>query len=574
MEKTLRRLRELTEDAMRTRSYESAMFYAEKAITLQMSSTHKKEGEENHDVNGRGGGGKEGGRRKGRFVYTAHTRAVRVGNVPAGAEGDVFALASAFYETGQYDRTVHTLDRYGLLDSQLGGLLLGGRAYYAAGKMEEVLELIGEEQGEDEKAGVGGENASTIAALAVLRAQVYEDMENRDRAGSWYLAAMEADYHCVDAFEVIVRRQLLAPAEEEALLESLPFAEDEEWLRLLYKSKLNTRFGDNGSLLSSGLDELAASGLDLTRDTDVLVARARAAYDGHSFDDALALAKAVLDEDPYHAGCLPLYIATLVETHAGQELFRKAHALADEYPDSALSWYAVGCYYYAVGDNGNARTFFSRATALDGNFGAAWIGFGHSFAAEAEHDQAMAAYRTAARLCAGSHLPNLFVGMEYAAIGNINLADQFIQAAHEVCAAADPLVLNELGVIATFQGDYDGSRVYLERALLVGGSSMEAVVFNLAGVCRKLGDLDAAIEYYSQALALRPREPSTYTGLGFTYMLRGDLDVAIEYFHKSLGVRPDDTLTEGLLALALADAFVPGFHDSHLVGGPLVAPLI
>jgi anaphase-promoting complex subunit 6 len=43
----------------------------------------------------------------------------------------------------------------------------------------------------------------------------------------------------------------------------------------------------------------------------------------------------------------------------------------------------------------------SKATTLDGAFASAWIGFGHAYAAQDESDQAMAAYRTAARLFAG-----------------------------------------------------------------------------------------------------------------------------------------------------------------------------
>lgn len=31
------------------------------------------------------------------------------------------------------------------------------------------------------------------------------------------------------------------------------------------------------------------------------------------------------------------------------ELFALAHNLVDLYPDLAISWYAVGCYYYVIG---------------------------------------------------------------------------------------------------------------------------------------------------------------------------------------------------------------------------------
>lgn len=51
-----------------------------------------------------------------------------------------------------------------------------------------------------------------------------------------------------------------------------------------------------------------------------------------------------------------------------------------------------------------------QATKLDSKFAPAWIGFGNAFAAQEETDQAISAYRTAARLFQGSHLPLLYIG--------------------------------------------------------------------------------------------------------------------------------------------------------------------
>lgn len=45
--------------------------------------------------------------------------------------------------------------------------------------------------------------------------------------------------------------------------------------------------------------------------------------------------------------------------------------------------------------------FYSKATTLERTYGPAWIAYGHSFAVESEHDQAMAAYFTAAQLMKG-----------------------------------------------------------------------------------------------------------------------------------------------------------------------------
>lgn len=62
---------------------------------------------------------------------------------------------------------------------------------------------------------------------------------------------------------------------------------------------------------------------------------------------------------------------------------------------AAVSWFAVGCYYMCARQFDAARRYFGKATAAavpGGSFGAApvaaaWLGFGHAFAAQDERDQ-------------------------------------------------------------------------------------------------------------------------------------------------------------------------------------------
>lgn len=61
--------------------------------------------------------------------------------------------------------------------------------------------------------------------------------------------------------------------------------------------------------------------------------------------------------------------------------------------------------------------------------------------------QAMAAYRTAARLFPGLHLPLVGMGMEYARMNNAALAEQLLLAAHRTCPR-DALACHELGCLA------------------------------------------------------------------------------------------------------------------------------
>ena len=106
----------------------------------------------------------------------------------------------------------------------------------------------------------------------------------------------------------------------------------------------------------------------------------------------------------------------------------------------------MACYYLLIKNYIQARHFFGKATRLDANFGSGWLGFGHSFAIEGEHDQAMAAYSTASRVMPGCHLPLLCIGVEHMQTNNLQLAHQYMTAASNICAY-DPLVFNELGTL-------------------------------------------------------------------------------------------------------------------------------
>jgi anaphase-promoting complex subunit 6 len=108
---------------------------------------------------------------------------------------------------------------------------------------------------------------------------------------------------------------------------------------------------------------------------------------------------------------------------------------------------------------------------MDPRFGPAWVAFAHTFALEGEHDHAVTAYSTCARMFTGlaffpssesslrllifrsrSHLPLMFVGMEHIMLSNHALADEALNAAHSMCKS-DPLLVNERGVMAFNHGE-------------------------------------------------------------------------------------------------------------------------
>ncbi len=118
-----------------------------------------------------------------------------------------------------------------------------------------------------------------------------------------------------------------------------------------------------------------------------------------------------------------------------------------------------------------------------------WIAFGHCFAAQNESDQAMAAYRTAARLFPGCYIANLCIGMEYLRTNNLKTAILSFQEALKIYDK-DPAIYNEIGVIQYKSKMYSDSRGTLLKGLELcidrNSTTYETLAKNLAHTYRKL----------------------------------------------------------------------------------------
>lgn len=191
------------------------------------------------------------------------------------------------------------------------------------------------------------------------------------------------------------------------------------------------------------------------------------------------------------------------------------------------------------------------------------LGYGNAYAAQEEGDQAMSAYRTAARLFPGFHLPTLYIGMEYMRTHSFKLAEQFFLQAKIICPS-DPLVFNELGVVAYHMKEYKKAVWWFEQTLSHVSSSLsemwEPTLVNLAHALRKLKRYNEAINNYDKALAISTRSLSTYAGLAYTYHLQDNFTAAITCYHKALWLKPNDQFCTEMLTAALVDDCRHGTH--------------
>ena len=353
-----------------------------------------------------------------------------------------------------------------------------------------------------------------------------------------------------------MKNSLMSPAEEMAFLEELDFdsiriddqsnaAEAADFTKLLYTTRLSKYASP--TILSNAIETLSTH-YNLSANPDLLLTRAETFYTQCRFHEALAITTGILNSKSDASGSsestatntaaslghspnlYPLHLALLYETGAHNTLFHLSHTLSTHAPHESYTYLAIGTYYLSTARIAEARRFFSKASLMDPHSAPAWIGFAHTFAAEGEHDQAIAAYSTAARLFQGSHLPQLFLGMQHLALNNMQLAWEYCVAAFEMSSGTikapgqsdadlgsrifnatrdsggDPLVLNEIGVILYHQSNLPAAAKLFKKSLELAaelGCNMTAWVAtraNLAHTLRRLNRLEEALAEFDECL--------------------------------------------------------------------------
>ncbi|KAK7405333.1 hypothetical protein VNO78_06564 [Psophocarpus tetragonolobus] len=501
---------------------------------------------------------------------------------------DIYMQAQALFLGRHYRRAFHLLNASKIVLADLRFRYLAAKCLEELKEWDQCLSMLGGAKVDDDGNVSDIKDANVMyldkdcedreinisSAICFLRGKAYEALENRAQARLWYKAAIKADPLCYEALECLIENHMLTCEEEAKLISSLQFSSEDGWLSSFYsclikkydkENVVEAKFRDleNESCKS---DQSDCSFLrTLKSNTDLLACKAEYYHQCGEYQKCFELTNVLLDNDLFHLKSTLVHLAASVELGHSNELYLMSCNLVKDYPQMALSWFAVGCYYYCIKKYDQSRRYFSKATSLDGTFAPAWIGYGNAYAAQEEGDQAMSAYRTAARLFPGCHLPTLYIGMECMRTHSYKLAEQFFTQAKSICPS-DPLVYNELGVVAYHMQEYNRAVLWFEKTLALVPTSLsemwEPTVVNLAHAYRKLKMYKEAISYYEKALALSTRSVSTYAGLAYTYHLQDDFTTAISYYHKALWLKPDDQFCTEMLSWALIDESRRGVDPS------------
>jgi anaphase-promoting complex subunit 6 len=375
-----------------------------------------------------------------------------------------------------------------------------------------------------------------------------------------------------------MKNSLLSPEEEWHFLESLDFdsvhvpgdvsgsQEAADFTRMLYTTRLSKY--RNPDAFETAYESLSTH-YHLETNPDLQLARADLLYTQCRYQDALSITNSILETDKYNFSIYPVHLACLFELKQKNMLFLVAHDLADSHPEEPCTWLAVGIYYFSIRKIAEARRYFSKASMMDAHFGPAWIGFAHTFAEEGEHDQAISAYSTAARLFMGTHLPQVFLGMQNHALNNMTLAEEFLKTAYGLCKT-DPLLLNEMGIVKYHQDKPKEAIQYFAAALKIADeihsepSAWIAARTNLGHAFRRLRHFDRALAEFDQVLRLGGKDAAIFGAKGLILMEQDKPEEAVVVLHEALAINPQDSIATELLNKALEEtATIDGLAEEE-----------
>ncbi|EJD43522.1 TPR-like protein [Auricularia subglabra TFB-10046 SS5] len=451
-----------------------------------------------------------------------------------------------------------------LVDISISCRYLAAQCQVRQGKWPEAMETLGEanpwrgtgKSGPDMPNMDGG--IKLDSSMCHLRGLLMLKMNRTDKAKECFLEALTLDVKNYESFEMLVNGEMMTVDEEWHVIQGLAFQEhareEAEFVKMMYTIRLKKY---------KHFEEMALARRRLVQEyglidnCDVLHGFADALYAQFRWADCFALTSRILDLVNVHPPSMPLHIACMHHlSYLQSKLFMLAHELVDKEPEAAMSWYAVGVWYLTSKKWAEARKFFSKTSLMDPRFAPAWIAFAHSFAQEGEHDHAITAYATCARLFQGTHLPLMFTGMEHIRLSHHDAADAALGAANKMCAT-DPLLVNEMGVMAYTRGDFERAVTLLEKALALAQVVQSSrahwvgVQVNLGSAYRKVGRLQDAKKMYQQVLEVDPRHAMALGFLGLVYHMLDDLDQAILTYHEALSIEPTNQYVLDLLNLAL-----------------------
>lgn len=409
------------------------------------------------------------------------------------------------------------------------------------------------------------------ALLQFLVGRIYTLQAKSGLAKEAYIASLRIDARCFDSLSQLVKFHSLTPKEEWSLLASLDFSRiGNDFGRSLYALRLSvlTHVDD----LSDAISNLVETFQLPESNGDILAAQGDVAYAKGQFSNARELYESCLEGDAQNLRVYTNYVSSLYELGEKNVLYKTSHELVKSAPDSVEASFAIGVYYLSLRRIPEARRYFSQASLIDPGYAEAWLAFARTFAEEAEHEQAITAFSTVARLFSGYHLPYVHIGIQHLQLMNLGLAEKYLVTAAEFFEE-DPLLLNELGVVYYHKKELPRALQVLEVAQVLAkklesdSNTKLSIKANLGYVLRRMGRFKEALEAFDEVCSNAPLDSNVLAAMGLCLLQINENDLATEKLALALAITRDDPVANDLIKRAVCTTSenfdIAGFASEH-----------
>jgi len=229
----------------------------------------------------------------------------------------------------------------------------------------------------------------------------------------------------------------------------------------------------------------------------------------------------------------------LVDQPSSREVVDDSESTADVFGDGALRFHLERILRLSDLLMSKAVAVYDRLFMLgDDDQADIYLGLGREFAKTGKPDEALVAFRKAAKLKPEASQPRLELAALYLRRKSPQAAIKSLTRATELGATGARVHLLSAEAL-TQQGDEPGALRELQRAARLKPKSAE-LNYRVAVALDRSGDFDGAAKRFRKAIALRPTELAYHQALGFSLESAGQRADALDCFKRALELERRD----------------------------------
>lgn len=292
--------------------------------------------------------------------------------------------------------------------------------------------------------------------------------------------------------------------------------------------------------------------LYLNSDIDLMRLEATMYHNINNYESSLNILYNLQNKDFYFTKYIPIICGSMLHMNKSKDLNIFCSRLNHSFPDEQFTFYAFGCYSLLTKNLELAKKSFLKCKSLP--YALIALGLVHSLLDEMPSTEKV--FRNGVYLFPGSHIFNLYLGMEYIKSNNLKYALLCLERAMDTSSKV-PLIYNEIGAIYYKKGQFDTALEYFNEGirLCLSDQSMEyqKLLINRSHVLRKKKNIEKALEGYEKVHRLDSSNFEAISNIGFCYHILGNYYKALDYYQKGNFMNSRDEFVKEMMEKCLVD---------------------